>query len=173
MPGGFFIYEANQKEELLYANKAVCRIFGCSTLEEFKELTGYTFSGMVYSEDYARISSDIREQVSQTEHDLDHIEYRIVRKDGRIRWIDDYGHYVESDTYKGLYYVFISDITDVHQRAEDEKALRTAVIAALTRVYDSVWLIKDVRTQEFELYRIDEVMVHLMPANVATKITRF
>ena len=173
MPGGFFIYKANQEEELLYANKAVCRIFGCSSLEEFKELTGFTFSGMVYPEDYARISSDIREQVSQTEHDLDHIEYRIVRKDGRIRWIDDYGHYVESDTYKGLYYVFISDITEVHQRAEDEKALRTAVIEALTRVYDSVWLINDVRTQQFELYRIDEVMVHLMPANVATKITRF
>ena len=29
MPGGFFIYRAQQPEELLYANKAVFNIFGC------------------------------------------------------------------------------------------------------------------------------------------------
>ncbi len=36
MPGGFFIYKATGNEELLYANKAVFKIFGCETLEEFK-----------------------------------------------------------------------------------------------------------------------------------------
>ena len=104
---------------------------------------------------------------------MDHVEYRIVRRDGVVRWIDDYGHYVESEVYKGLYYVFISDITDSHQQAESDKALRTAVIEALTRVYDSVWLIKDMETQRFELYRVDKRMEHLMPANKAMTITRF
>ena len=41
MPGGFFIYRADESEELIYANKAVCGIYGCGSLEEFKELTGY------------------------------------------------------------------------------------------------------------------------------------
>ncbi|MBR1470360.1 MAG: hypothetical protein IJ600_01805 [Lachnospiraceae bacterium] len=40
MPGGFFIYKAEQPEELIYANQAVFDIFGCSDLEEFKRLTG-------------------------------------------------------------------------------------------------------------------------------------
>lgn len=44
MPGGFFIYRADEGEELLYANKAVFHIYGCETLEEFKELTGFRFN---------------------------------------------------------------------------------------------------------------------------------
>ena len=46
MPGGLFIYRADEKEELLYLNSAVLRIFGCDTEEEFRRLTGYTFKGM-------------------------------------------------------------------------------------------------------------------------------
>ena len=59
------------------------------------------------------------------------------------------------------------------QEVQQSLALRSAVIEALTRVYDSVWLIHDIETQRFELFRIDEKMVHLMPANMASKIERF
>ena len=41
MPGGFFIYRAQQPETLLYANQAVFEIYGCDDLEDFKRLTGY------------------------------------------------------------------------------------------------------------------------------------
>ncbi|MDO4798412.1 MAG: response regulator [Coriobacteriales bacterium] len=173
MPGGFFIYRADQDEELLYANQAVYRIFGCEDLEEFKELTGFTFRGMVHPEDYEQVCALIQSQVDESRYDNDHVEYRIVRKDGEVRWIDDYGHYVESAVYDGLYYVFVSDVTAKYRQEESDKALRSAVIEALTRVYDSVWLIDDVETQRFELYRIDEKMVHLLPANVAVKLTKF
>lgn len=173
MPGGFFIYKADESEELLYANKAVFHIYGCETLEEFREFTGFTFRGMVHPEDYEAVSSLIKKQINESRSDLDYVEYRIIRKDGETRWIDDFGHYVESDVYHGLYYVFISDITDKHEQAESDKALRTAVIEALTRVYDSVWLINDIETERFELYRIDQEMAHLLPAQVAVKITKF
>ena len=39
MPGGFFIYRADESEEIIYANKALFRIFGCETEEEFRALT--------------------------------------------------------------------------------------------------------------------------------------
>ena len=173
MPGGFFIYKADKSEELLYANKAVCQIYGCENLEEFKSFSSFTFRGMVHPDDYEQVSSSIKNQVNESRSDQDHVVYRILRKDGETRWVDDYGHYVESDVYQGLYYVFVSDITDTHQQAESDKALRTAVIEALTRVYDSVWLITNMETQSFELFRVDEVMAHLIPAHEAAKITRF
>ena len=153
MPGGFFIYKATGNGELLYANKAVFRIFGCETLEEFKALTGYTFKGMLYPEDYGKISASIVEQIEKSQGNLDYVEYRIVRKDGEIRWIDDYGHYVESDVYGGLYYVFISDITEKRMQMETDKAVRTAVIEALSRSYNAVWLINDIATGSFSLFR--------------------
>ena len=155
MPGGFFIYKAAAPEELLYINRACMDIFGCSSLDEFKELTGYTFKGMLHPEDYEAISSSITEQIGKSENSLDYVEYRIIRKDGAVRWVDDYGHYTETEQYGGIYYVFISDITDKRQKMEEDMAVRQAVIEALSDSYHTVWLINDVETESFSLYRGD------------------
>jgi PAS domain S-box-containing protein len=173
MPGGFFIYRADENEELIYANKAVCDIFGCESLEEFKDLTGFTFRGMVHPDDYERISESIENQVKESQADLDFVEYRIKRKDGSVRWIDDYGHYIEYDDENSLYYVFISDITDKYEQAQSDKAMHHAVMEALTKAYDSVWLITDFEHETFELFRIDQQMEHLIPANAAVGIETF
>ena len=173
MPGGFYIYRADSDEKLLYANKAVCEIFGCDNLAEFKALTGFTFRGMVHPEDYERISASIKNQIKESQAGLDSVEYRIIRKDGTVRWLDDYGHYIEYDDRNSLYYVFVSDVTDKYEQAESDKAQRSAVIDALTRAYDSVWRITDIESQRFELIRIDKELEHLMPANAAVKIEKF
>lgn len=124
MPGGFFIYKAELPEELLYANEAVLDIFGCRNLDEFKELTGYTFKGMLHPDDYRAISDSIIKQIANSEDKLDYVEYRIIRKDGAVRWVDDYGHYTDTEAYGGIYYVFISDITDKRRRRESAMAVR-------------------------------------------------
>ncbi len=173
MPGGFFIYRADEKQELLYANKAVCDIFGCDSLSEFKELTGFTFRGMVHPDDYDTIMTSIKNQIYQSRAGIDFVEYRIIRKDGEVRWLDDYGHYIEYDENTNLYYVFISDVTDKYEKEESDKALSSAVIEALTKAYDSVWLISDIETEKFELFRIDKELEHMIPANVAEKINKF
>ena len=123
MPGGFFIYKVEAPEELIYANQAVFDIFGCDGLEDFKELTGFTFKGMLHPDDYEEVSQSIVEQIDTGEDNLDYVEYRIIRKDGTIRWVDDYGHYTDTDAYGGIYYVFISDITSKRQQQEMERRL--------------------------------------------------
>ncbi len=175
MPGGFFIYKATGNEELLYANKAVFKIFGCETLEEFKELTGYTFKGMLYPDDYEKVSGSIVDQIEKSQGNLDYVEYRIVRKDGKIRWLDDYGHYVNSDVYGGLFYVFISDITEKRVQMEADKAVYTAVIDALSRAYNAVWLINDIATGSFSLFRGDtsEGSVHARPTKEALELLTY
>ncbi len=153
MPGGFFIYKAEGNEELIYANKATFNIFGCDNLEEFKVLTGYTFKGMVYSEDYDAISDDINKQIAKSDDNLDYVEYRIMRKDGALRWVDDYGHYTETKAYGGIYYVFISDITEKKEQLTSDLEIRKAVIEALSETYSTMWLITDVEKETFSLYR--------------------
>ena len=160
MPGGFFIYRAGAPEELIYANKPVFDIFGCANLEEFRALTGFTFKGMVYPDDYDRITSSIAQQIETCEDQLDYAEYRIARKDGAIRWVDDYGHYCETKTYGGIYVVFISDITEKREKREEDNATRDAVISALTNSYNTVWLINDVVTESCSLYHSDMDAVH-------------
>lgn len=145
MPGGFFIYRADGGEEFLYVNAAFIRIFQCSTLKEFRELTGNSFKGMVYHEDLDAVEQSILEQVAASQYDLDYVEYRIVRKDGMIRWIDDYGHFIHSDIFGDIFYVFAVDATEKKDRlaAErnallNENAKRLEVIEGLSINYDTI-----------------------------------
>jgi len=149
MPGGFFIYKAAEPEELLYVNKALLNIYGCDSLEEFKALTGYTFRGMVHPEDYAGVVASIGEQIEENDENFDYVEYRIISKDGSVRWVDDYGHYTHTNAYGGIYYVFISDITEKREESlrlieEDEKQKeeQNKLITALASDYWSVYYIE-------------------------------
>ena len=155
MPGGFFICKANEKEELLYVNPTVLDIFGCATLEEFRELSGNSFKGMVHPEDYDQTVFSALKQIQESEDSVEQVEFRIVRKDGRIRWIENYGRYTDTDAYGGIYYVFINDITDKRERMESDLQVHEAVIEALSESYHTVFLINDVQTESFSLYRGD------------------
>jgi len=146
-PGGFFIYKATGREEILYANKAVFEIYGCEDIESFKELTGYNFRGMVYPDDYDMVSNSITKQVGERKDESDHVEYRIRRKDGEIRWVEDYGHYVRSDVHGGLFYAFISDITDKWNQQDK-------MITALSSDYRSVYHV-DLDNDDGVCYRED------------------
>lgn len=122
MPGGFLIYHADDDEQIIYANKALLRIFQCSTLQEFRRITNNSFKGIVYPEDLDEVEQSIKEQVSASQYDLDYVEYRIIRKDGSLRWIEDYGHYIYSKSAGGIFYVFIGDATDKKKKQLAEKA---------------------------------------------------
>ena len=121
VPGGFFVYSAKEPYEIFYVNSEVLDIYGCENLDEFRELTGYTFQGMVHPDDFDAIQESIEEQIADPENDrLDHVEYRITRKDGQIRWIDDYGHFATFPEHGDAFYVFISDITERRQIQEEK-----------------------------------------------------
>ena len=154
IPGGFFVYQESGHRELLFVNHIVLDIFGCKTLEEFYELTGGTFEGMVHPEDFEAIQSSIDQQIEADKEDqLDYVTYRIVRKDGSIRWVDDYGHFSRSKDFGDIYYVFLNDITEKHE-AELEIARRAEVIDGLSIEYDSIYLL-DLDTNEVYPYRLN------------------
>lgn len=124
MPGGFLIYRADEKEEILYVNRALLRIFGCETPGEFQELTGNSFRGIVHPDELLEVEESIQEQIEHSQFDLDYVEYRIIRKDGEIRWVEDYGHFLRSESAGDFFYVFISDATEkVQQRIAERTAL--------------------------------------------------
>ena len=187
MPGGFFIYQASGDETLLYVNRAAMEIYGCADLDEFREHTGYSFKGMVYPDDYDAISSSIDEQIGSKEDKIDYVEYRIVRKDGSVRWVDDYGHYTDTDAYGGIYYVFISDITEKKEQAaarerqaelehqlmmqekmleqEKKRAELDSMITAMASDYRSVYYV-DLDANDAVCYRTDPDDPWKMPEGV-------
>lgn len=140
MPGGFFIYRADDSRTLLQVNDVVLDIFGCETLEQFRELTGFTFRGMVHPDDREKVQSSIMTQVASDEKKLDYVEYRIIRRDGTVRWVDDYGRLTHTEAYGDVYYVFIRDITELHN-SHTENARRAEVIEGLSVDFRSIYLL--------------------------------
>jgi len=127
MPGGFFIYHADGDERLIYANQAFIRIYGCEDLEDFQKYTGYTFRGLVHPEDWEKVSEGIRRQIARSADGLDFVKYRVRRKDGAVRWIEDYGHFVHTDRYGDVFYVFVEDVTE--RRLKEISDRRTVQLA--------------------------------------------
>ena len=139
MPGGFFIYLADSEEKIIYANKITLEIFGCETFEEFLQVVNGSFKGLVHPDDYERIKNSINKQIVENKSHLDYVDYRIIRKDGAIRYIDDYGRLVNTQEHGNVYYVFIRDITEIfEQRRENER--RAKVIEGLSGDFSSIFL---------------------------------
>ena len=172
MPGGFFIYRAEGREELLYANEALLRIFLCDTMEEFRALTGNSFRGIVHPEDLDEVEESIREQIANSQYDLDYVEYRIIRKDGKVRWLEDYGHFIRSEE-GNVFCVFVGDVTEKYaQRLQRESSLlsrieeyhqeleglngenlrRLEVIEGLSLDYESIFYL-DLKENTIQTYR--------------------
>lgn len=122
IPGGFLIYNSDGDEEIVYANKALISIFKCKNLAEFKALTGNSFKGIVHPDDLDAVQKSIKSQISSSPDNLDYVEYRIMRKDGIVRWVEDYGHFIHSEAAGNFYYVFISDATEKVTRRMAETA---------------------------------------------------
>ena len=112
-PGGFFTYKADESEELLSIDQSIVNMFGCKTEEEFREYVGNKFIGMVHPDDRERIEREIWSQVEGNEWKLDYIKYRIIRKDGTVGFISDFGHLVENvESGESYFQVFLLDITN-------------------------------------------------------------
>ncbi|MBO2517900.1 MAG: hypothetical protein CW338_11645, partial [Clostridiales bacterium] len=111
LPNGFFAYRDQGDGELILFNDVLVRMFGCESREEFSEYIGSTFRGIVHPDDYDRTQKTIYSQIASSLHDMDHVIYRITRKDGEVRTIDDYGHLVHSLDLGDVFFVCLSDIS--------------------------------------------------------------
>ncbi|QFJ53555.1 GGDEF and EAL domain-containing protein [Pseudobutyrivibrio xylanivorans] len=110
LPGGFFIYEADGDEKILFADSNVISLFGCENFEEFMEFVGGTFKGMVYPEDLYKIENQIQAQTVFGDKRHDYVRYRIVNKQGETKYIEDFGHLLHWNNGKSFFYVFIVDV---------------------------------------------------------------
>lgn len=123
IPIGFFIYRADGDEKILYANKALIHIFGCIDYDDFLKHINSSFKKLVYHKDIEVAKASIAEQISDTQDAGNYVEYRIKRKDGELRYVEDYRHLIKNNL-GDIYYVFVSDATEkIEKRISEKQAL--------------------------------------------------
>lgn len=131
IPGGFFIYYAGGDQRIIYANRGMLRIFQCETLQEFRDLTGNSFKGLVHPDDLPAVEASIRRQIALNQHSIDYVQYRIRRKDGSIHWVEDYGKFVHRESVGDIYYVFVGDPAD--ERSQEQLRQKHLLSEALEK----------------------------------------
>ena len=136
LPGGFFYYHAFGAQELIGFNSKMVKLFGCETENEFRELVGNSFKGIVHPDEYEAIESNIKNQITTGGDNIDHVKYRFIRRDGSIGMMDDYGYFSHSEAFGDIYYVFVQDISQQYEEELEKERLaqeqRKELIAALT-----------------------------------------
>ena len=136
LPGGFFIYESDGNEELLFAEENVIRLYDCETLEEFREYTGNSFKGMIHPEDLHKIENQIQAQTMFGEKRHDYVRYRILTKKGDIRYIEDFGHLLHGRNGKSYFYVFIVDVDENEYLNRNRNSFAEAEILSMNQETD-------------------------------------
>lgn len=128
MSDAFFIYRSVDDERLLYANPAMMELFGCDSMEQLMEQVNGSFRGIVHPDDLSRVEWEIVHQIHNSDTNMDYVQYRIIRRDGQIRWVDDFGHLETSQWGQEhqLFYVFLKDITGAITAAQQEKLIKAS-----------------------------------------------
>ena len=109
LPGTLLVYKANENEDIIFVSDDISRIFECDSVQDFMHFTGGSFANIVYPEDVEEISRIIEEQIHAT-GGYDYVTYRIITKNGRIKRVEDWGHFVHDPELGDLYYVYLHDM---------------------------------------------------------------
>ena len=117
MPGAFIVYKNSDAEEIIFASEEIARIFECDSVSDFMKFTGGSFATIVYPEDIEEVETIIRKQIAAT-GGYDYITYRIITKNGNIKKIEDWGHFVHDDELGDIFYVYLHDM-DIRERLTD------------------------------------------------------
>lgn len=132
IPGGIITCKAEAPFTLQYISKEAAEMFGY-TIEEFKEYTQNSAIMACIPEDRAALNDEFHQQLKKDRHLL---EYRVLCKDGTLKYVVHSGKkVVDSDGEEVIYSVYL-DITDEKKR---EEASRTAsAFKALSVDYDAL-----------------------------------
>ncbi|HEY9838595.1 MAG TPA: PAS domain S-box protein, partial [Vampirovibrionales bacterium] len=105
-----------QTGELLYLNPAFERIYGRSRQEFFERPE--LWRGVVHPEDSDRVREFFEALLVQGSQD---VEYRIIRPDGEVRWLEDRAHLLYDSTHKGFRMDGVA--RDITERKQAEEAI--------------------------------------------------
>ena len=136
LAGGFFVYEAEGNETILFAETNVARLFGCESFDEFMDYVGGSFKGMVHPDDLEKTEDQIKVQTALGEMRHDYVRYRIITKQGDTRYIEDFGHLLHGEDGKSYFYVFIVDVDQNEYFNRSRNSLAEAEILSASRHVD-------------------------------------
>ncbi len=112
--GGLKIIDADNNYKYKYISEGVAQFQGY-TVNEFLEKFGWNVASNIYCEDSKKFLAEAEKQM--TKKGCYSVRYRVLHKDGNIKWVIDSGKLVKDEiTGKKLWYILIQDVTEIEER---------------------------------------------------------
>lgn len=108
IPGGFKIWESNKNMNMIYMSPKVAEIQGY-TVNEFEK----KFNGSMYLNIYPDDRENVLKQINEfySKGDIYQVKYRVICKDGSIKWVIDCGQKGKDNSGQMNNYGVVADIT--------------------------------------------------------------
>lgn len=108
--------------DVAYCTGNVQTVFGYSPEELSSGAVKYV--SVVHKSDLGRVFGEVKRAVESGSAGFTHEPYRIVSKDGRIRWVLDFTKIIRDESGKVLHFLgYICDITDLYAETEELRNL--------------------------------------------------
>jgi FOG: GGDEF domain len=116
-PLAFFLWERKEGWPVRDASGSVYDLTGY-TVEEF--LSGkINYASLIYPEDLERVSQEVATYTNTNKDFWTHKPYRIVTKDGKVKWVLDHTVSVKDNEGNTVgYYGYVMDISEFYEKEE-------------------------------------------------------
>ena len=148
---GEYIYSAEGDRNILYADDNVVRLFGCDSFEDLLDFLGNSFPNMLHPDDYAETQRGINMQTTKAGHRHGYLKYRIITKQGDIRYTESFGHNALAEDGHVYYYVFIAEIDQDEYYNEYYNSFAEGQVDAMSWKVDRVTGLRNIGAFKDEL----------------------
>jgi PAS domain S-box-containing protein len=153
--GAPFSIVIHQKGQMVYVKEDTAKLYGYS-LEEFRSLTSEQFIGLLHTEDQSAAIQRSKDRAAGKPIQK-HYQYRMIRKDGILRWLEIWHSEIEYQGAPAIQFV----IMDITERKEVEAALRESE-ARYRSLFDSVPIALYRTTPEGQIIDTNPAMVEML-----------
>lgn len=122
--GGLKILDAENNYSYVYISEGAAKLHGY-TVPEFMKNFGRSILSNIHPNDIETVSAEAKRQIK--ENDFFTVKYRILCKDGSVKWVVDRGKLsVDNSDGRKLWYILIQDVTEqelMDKKLEEERRL--------------------------------------------------
>jgi len=121
-----FLWKNDENWDVDFVTKNVARIYGYSANDFITKNILYT--QIIHPEDLLRVKTEINTAIINNKNTIIHKPYRIIKKNGDIRWISDLSQIRKNNNSKTIYFEgIITDITTQIKYDAEIKKLTKAI----------------------------------------------
>lgn len=136
----FYITQAEEPYELLYANKEMLRLFDCRDFDElYRHVDGDAFH-ILAMDARARVKQEVLHELAERNDRFDHVRGHLFTRTSRIRYADVSGRIVETQAHGKVCYCTLQEIDIPLPGVTVDRDIRDYVISHLDEAIENHWI---------------------------------